>query len=81
MTNFRSNFTKKYSFIPASNAYGPLRVYQQLKTKSSSIKENLKSRLPMNLRLSKITNLEKSFISIALIFWASVEYLGKNTIT
>jgi hypothetical protein len=33
-------------------------------------------KLPSNLRLSKLTNYEKSFISYGLLFWASIEYLG-----
>lgn len=74
--NLRNLFSKRYSFISSPTAYGPLRQYRVLKNRYYTAKEAFKLKLPMNMRIFKVTNAEKSMFTMLILFWASVEYLG-----
>ena len=54
--NLKSIFTKKYSSIAHQQAYKPLRQYAQLKTKVSSWRSVMASKIPYNLRTSRFSN-------------------------
>lgn len=74
--NFRSGFTRKYSFVPAPSSYRPLAHLSNLRLSLQAHRQALVAKMPMNLRLMKVSAYEKTMLMAVLMFWASVEYLG-----
>jgi hypothetical protein len=74
--NFRSGFTRKYSFVPPGSSYRPFKQLLALRLSLQSSRQRLLGKMPMNLRLMRVSAYEKTMFMAILMFWASVEYLG-----
>lgn len=81
MNKVRSLFSTKYSFIPSSNSYTLIKKWKNIKIGLKQKKDLWMSKIPISLRIYKLSSYEKSMIMATLMFTASVKYLGKSDCT
>jgi hypothetical protein len=76
MNRLNFAFSKKYSFIPAQTSYGLMKGFVNMKAAIKGKKDLLMSRVPMNLRLAKLSSYEKTMVMMFVMFFVTVQYLG-----
>jgi len=76
--NTKDTFSKRYTFVASPHAYKPLSQLRLVNTKLVGWKEAFMAKIPYNLRTSRLASNEKSFITLVILFWATVEYLGRH---